>query len=143
MVDEPLTVVIARRSPAKYHGDHHGDRGFRRSAADEQRWQELRGQAQALFGTPGDSRDGLTRAVRGGSQRLRLVQGTAAGVDEQVQAAGLSADELERVAVTSASGVHAGPLAEFALMVLLFARGLPRLEADRSAHRWDHYVTPE
>lgn len=85
----------------------------------------------------------MPRAVRGGSQRLRLVQGTAAGVDEQVQAAGLSADELERVAVTSASGVHAGPLAEFALMGLLFARGLPRLEADRSAHRWDHYVTPE
>ena len=46
--------------------------------------------------------------------------------------------------VTSAAGVHAGPLAEFALLGLLaFAKDLPRLLADQRAHRWGHYPVDE
>jgi phosphoglycerate dehydrogenase-like enzyme len=72
------------------------------------------------------------------------VQATSAGAGEQLGAAELSREELERVIVTSAAGVHAGPLAEFALFGLLaFARGLPRLLADQGARRWDHYPVGE
>ena len=72
------------------------------------------------------------------------MQGTAAGTGEQVKAAGLTAEELERVAVTSASGVHVGPLAEFCLLGLLaFTKDLPRLRADQQAHHWDHYPVAE
>ncbi|MGH2866468.1 MAG: D-2-hydroxyacid dehydrogenase, partial [Solirubrobacteraceae bacterium] len=57
---------------------------------------------------------------------------------------GLTEEELERVVVTSASGVHAGPLAEFCLMGLLhFIKGVPRLSADQRAHHWDHYPVAE
>jgi phosphoglycerate dehydrogenase-like enzyme len=61
-----------------------------------------------------------------------------------MQAAGLTDDELARVLITSASGVHAGPLAEFAMFGLLaFTKGLPRLLADTQARRWEHYPMAE
>jgi phosphoglycerate dehydrogenase-like enzyme len=70
---------------------------------------------------------------------LRWIQGTAGGTGEQVAAAELTPEELARVAITSAGGVHAGPLAEFALFgVLAFTKGLPRLLADARAQRWEH-----
>lgn len=142
----PLTVRhdAALVPPPRYPSDHRGDPNFRRSAEQEQRWRSALADAHVFFGVPGDDPDALSAAVHGGSPRLRFVQATAAGAGEQVAAAGLDADDLDRVAVASSSGVHAGPLSEFALLGLLaFARGLPRLEADRSARRWPHYATTE
>jgi phosphoglycerate dehydrogenase-like enzyme len=53
-------------------------------------------------------------------------------------------EELARVLVTSASGVHAGPLAEFAMLgVLAFTKGLHRLIVDAEARRWEHYPVGE
>jgi len=129
--------------PVRYPGDHQGVQGFSRDGDAERRWQELLGSAEVLFGLPGDSPAGLAAVVRD-NPRLRWVQGTAAGTGEQVKAAGLTAEELERVAVTSASGVHVGPLAEFCLMGLLhFTKGVPRLRIDQRAHHWDHYPVLE
>jgi phosphoglycerate dehydrogenase-like enzyme len=72
------------------------------------------------------------------------VQATAAGAAEQVRAAGLSAEELDRVVVTTAGGVHAVPLAEFCLMGLLaLTKNLPRVLADQRARHWNHYVVAE
>jgi phosphoglycerate dehydrogenase-like enzyme len=129
--------------PTRFPDDHRGVEGFRRDAEEEGRWQELLARAEVLFGVPGDSPQGLAAVVRG-NPRLRWIQGTAAGTGEQLKAAGLSKDELARVTVTSASGVHVGPLAEFCLLGLLaFRKGLPRLQADQRAHRWDHYPVAE
>lgn len=130
--------------PPRYPCDHRGDPDFRRSATQEQRWRDLLATAEVLFGFPGDSPEGLAAVVRGGSPRLVLAQGTAAGAGEQVELAGLTATELERVAVTTASGVHGGPLAEFAILgILSFRRDLRRLETDRRERRWAHYATPD
>lgn len=130
--------------PARYASDHRGDPDFRRSAAQEGRWQSLLHDAQIFFGIPGDDAEQLATAVRGGSPQLRFVQATAAGAGEQVAAAGLTPEELDRVAVATASGVHGGPLGEFAVLGLLaFARDLPRIQADQAARRWEHYPTRE
>lgn len=127
--------------PARYQGDHRGRVGFRRSADGQRRWAELLREAEISFGIPGDDPDGLRRLVRG-SSGLRFVQATAAGAGQQVEAAGLSEGDLARVTIATSSGVHAEPLAEFALFgVLAFARGLPRLQDDRAARRWEHYPT--
>lgn len=127
--------------PARYAGDHRGQEGFRRTADGQRRWTRMLQQAAVSFGIPGDDPDQLRRLVRG-SRNLRLVQATAAGAGQQVEAAGLSEDDLARVAIATSSGVHAGPLAEFALLgILAFARGLPRLQDDRAARRWPHYPT--
>ncbi|MGI8557894.1 MAG: D-2-hydroxyacid dehydrogenase [Solirubrobacteraceae bacterium] len=127
----------------RYPGDHEGVEGFIRDPDGERRWQEMLRGAEVMLGLPGDSPEGLAAVVRSNPD-LRWVQGTAAGTGEQVKAAGLTGEELERVTFTSASGVHVGPLAEFCLLGLLFfTKGVPRLEADQRAHHWDHYPVAE
>ena len=46
------------------------------------------------------------------------------------------------ITFTTAAGVHAVPLAEFALTgVLHVAKGVPHLRAQQAAHRWERYAT--
>ena len=129
--------------PPRFPCDHRGMEDFRRTDEQESRWQALLGSAEVLFGLPGDSGEGLAQVVRT-NPGLRWVQATASGAGEQIQAAGLTDEELARVLITSASGVHAGPLAEFAMFGLLaFTKGLPRLLADTQARRWEHHPMAE
>ncbi|MEO6793716.1 MAG: D-2-hydroxyacid dehydrogenase [Mycobacterium sp.] len=129
--------------PLRFPGDHRGVESFRRTQQQEKRWRAMIAEAEVLFGLPGDSATGLAEAVRAG-ERLRWVQATAGGAGEQVQPADLSAAELDRVMITRAVGVHAGPLAEFAILgVLAFTKDLPRLLAGKQARRWDHYPVAE
>jgi phosphoglycerate dehydrogenase-like enzyme len=72
------------------------------------------------------------------------VQGTAAGAGQQVAAAGLTDEELARVRITSAVGVHAVPLAEWTMLALLtFTKDLPRLLEAQAERRWEHYANHE
>jgi len=129
--------------PLRFPGDHRGVASFRRTPEQQDRWRAMLTQAQVLFGLPEDSPQGLAEVVRT-NNGLRWVQATAGGAGEQVRAAGLTGEELNRVLVTRAGGVHVGPLAEFALLGLLaFAKGLPRLLADKQARRWEHYPMAE
>ncbi len=129
--------------PLRFAGDHRGTESFGRSPSQETRWRAMLEEGDVLFGLPGDSPKGLADAVRT-CPRLRWVQATAGGAGEQVRAADLTAAELSRVVITRAGGVHAGPLAEFALLGLLaFTKGLPRLLADKQNRRWDHYPVAE
>ena len=144
-VDERLDVRYQPDllPPLRFPCDHRGVESFRRTGEQEMRWQIMIAEAEVLFGFPGDSATGLAEAVWAG-ERLRWVQATAGGAGEQVRAADLSAAELDRVMITRAVGVHAGPLAEFAILgVLAFTKDLPRLLADKQARRWDHYPVAE
>lgn len=144
-VDERLDVRYQTDllPPPRYPCDHRGSDSFRRSDEEEDRWQTMLAEAEVLFGVPGDSPQGLADVVEANS-RLRWIQGTAAGAGELLRHAGLTEDERDRVTVTSAAGVHAGPLAEFAMFGLLaFTKGLPRLLADTKTQRWEHYPVGE
>ncbi len=144
-VDERLAVRYEPDllPPLRFPCDHRGVESFRRTPEQQKRWQAMVAEAEVLFGLPGDAASGLAEAVRA-AKRLRWVQATAGGAGEQVQAAGLSTEELQRVVITRAGGVHAGPLAEFAILGLLaFIKDLPRLLADKQARRWDHYAVAE
>ncbi len=122
--------------PARYAGDHAGEPAFRRDETGEARWGVLLARAEVLYGIPGDSPAGLAEAAAR-CPRLRWVQATSAGAGEQVRAADLPAEALERVTVTTASGVHAVPLAEFAVFGLLaIAKDVPRVVADQRARTW-------
>ena len=128
--------------PARYPGDHRGDPAFRRDAEAEGRWRALLDRAEVLFGIPGDSAEGLAAAVTG-LPRLRWVHATSAGAGEQVRRAGLPAEALDRVVVTTSSGVHAVPLAEFAVLGLLaIAKELPRFVEDQRARAWPEVHQP-
>jgi glyoxylate/hydroxypyruvate reductase A len=122
--------------PRRYPGDHRGDSSFRRDEAGEARWRELLSRAEVLYGIPGDSPEGLAAVVTG-YPRVRWIQATAAGAGEQVRRAGLNPEALERVMITTSSGVHALPLAEFCMFGLLaIAKDLPRLAADQRSRAW-------
>jgi phosphoglycerate dehydrogenase-like enzyme len=128
--------------PARFPADHRGDPAFRRDAEGEARWRALLERAEVLFGIPGDSADALAGLFTG-LPRLRWVHATSAGAGEWVRRAGLPAGALERVAVTTSSGVHAVPLAEFAILGLLaMAKELPELLEDQRARRWPELHRP-
>jgi phosphoglycerate dehydrogenase-like enzyme len=127
----------------RYPSDHKGDPSFRRDVAGERRWEQMLEGAEVLFGIPGDSPEMLREVIRR-APRVEWIQATSAGAGEQVRAAGLSPEELHRVTVTTSSGIHAGPLAEFCLFgILAFTKGLPRLLRDKQEKHWDHYPTRE
>jgi phosphoglycerate dehydrogenase-like enzyme len=119
---------------ARWSGDTVGEGGV---ALDDPRWAEALERAEVAFGIPGNSGEGLIDLVRR-APALRWVQARNAGAGEQLRRAlELSDEEARRVAVTTSSGVHAGPLAEFALFGLLaFAKDLPKLLADQRERHW-------
>jgi phosphoglycerate dehydrogenase-like enzyme len=131
-----LLFDAALLPPARYPGDHAGDPGFRRDPEAEARWRAMLDRAEVTFGIPGDSAEGLT-ALLAEAPRLRWVHATSAGAGELVHRAGLDRDALDRVVVTTSSGVHAVPLAEFAVLgMLAVAKDLPGLIAGQRARSW-------
>jgi len=123
--------------PARYPGDHGGDPEFRRDLDGEARWRAMVDRAEVLLGIPGDSADALAELLAGTHPALRWVHATSAGAGELVRRAGLDRDALDRVVVTTSSGVHAVPLAEFAVLGLLaIAKDLPGLAAAQRARSW-------
>ena len=122
--------------PMRFPGDHSGDPAFRRSAAEQRRFEELIDSADALYGVPDCDPASLARVVNA-SSRLRWVQTMAAGGGAKVKAAKLTDEQLRRVAFSTSAGVHARPLAEYAVFGLLAgAKTLPRLLAQQQQHHW-------
>ena len=70
--------------------------------------------------------------------RLRWVQTTSAGVGPLVKRLGLQDSDL---LVTTASGIHAQPLAEFVFAALLFhTKELGRLQLEQRARQWNRFA---
>lgn len=136
---EPRVELIRDQSllpPQLYAGDHQGDKAFRRTPPEQEKYERLIDSAEALYGVPGQSGEELRRAVRS-NPRLRWVHTTPAGGGSQVKAARLIHEELQRVTFTTSGGVHAEPLAEFAVFgVLAGAQGLPQLLKDQRGQVW-------
>jgi phosphoglycerate dehydrogenase-like enzyme len=136
---EPRVEVVRDQAllpPQRYPGDHRGDESFTRAAREQARFEELIDSADALYGVPDQSSSQLKRTVEANG-RLLWVHTTPAGGGGQVRAAGLSQAQLERVAFTTSGGVHAQPLAEFAVFgVLAGTRDLGRLVADQRNRTW-------
>jgi len=141
---EPRIDVLCEQDllpPMRWPGDHDGDPDFRRSPADQARFDALVDSADALYGIPDTNPAALARTVRA-NPGLRWVHTMAAGGGGQVKAAQLSAEELDRVAFSTSAGPHSGPLAEFALFcVLAGAKSLPRLESQKVARLWSERWT--
>jgi phosphoglycerate dehydrogenase-like enzyme len=129
--------------PPRYPSDHRGRLDFERDAAQEARFATMLARAEVLYGIPGDTAAELADAIRRGPG-VRWIQATAAGAGEQVRGAGLDRATLERVAITSAAGVHGGMLAEFVFLGLLVLRkDVGRLERLRAERSWEHAANGE
>jgi phosphoglycerate dehydrogenase-like enzyme len=120
-----------------------GDPGWARSPEQEERFAAVVAGAEVLFGFPREDPAQIAWAVRT-APGLRYVQAVFAGAGQQLAAAGLAREDLERILWASSAGVHATPLAEWSILgILAFAKDLPRLRRDQAARRWDHYPVPE
>lgn len=107
-----------------------------RTPEEQARFEQLLDSADALFGVPDQSGRALGRTVRANS-RLRWVHTIPAGGGQQVRAAKLDDGDLERVLFTTSAGVHAEPLAEFAVFgVLAGVKRLPWLLGMQRAKQW-------
>ena len=78
-------------------------------------------------------------ALRANAPGLRWIQSSQSGVGRRVRELGL---DHGHVIVTTAAGVHAVPLAEFAVLGLLYlVRDVPRMQAEQARRSWDRIVS--
>lgn len=156
-VDPTRTRVIYRPDllpPLRYVCDHTGLEGWRRSAAGEAEWRSLLAEADVLWdfyippagetepGEPDVLHDYETAPGTGPlelSPRLAWVQTTSAGVGQMVRQLGL--DQPDPI-VTTASGVHKGPLTEFVFAALLYhVKQFAHLNEQKGRHHWQRLAT--
>ena len=121
----------------RYDADHTGDPKWRRSPGQQAEWRALLAQAEVLWDFPvGEEISPLEL-----SPHLQWLQTTSAGVGDRVKQ--LSLDESD-VIITTASGVHARPLAEFVFAALLsHTKRLRHLQAEQQIHHWERFCTRE
>jgi phosphoglycerate dehydrogenase-like enzyme len=125
--------------PTRYVADHGGIPDFSRDTDQQSRWEANLRQADALWDFPYVSPDGP--GVLEMVPNLRWVQTTSAGVGPLVKRLGIDATD---VIVTTASGVHAEPLAEFAFMAMLVhVKELARIQRDQQNRHWERFCSDE
>jgi phosphoglycerate dehydrogenase-like enzyme len=137
-VDDRLDVIYEPEllRPPRYAADHTGDPALRRTPEQERRWQSLLARADILFDFDPTHRADLPDLAN----KARWIQSTSAGIGQMVKANDLDR-RMPNTVFTTASGVHARPLAEFVVMALLmhYKGTLRMLEAQRRRH-WERYA---
>jgi phosphoglycerate dehydrogenase-like enzyme len=120
----------------RYVSDHTGP-GTPRAPKQEARFLDMLGRAEVVFDFP----SGHLRDLSAVAPRLRWLQATSAGIGQAVQRFGLDQTDIT---FTTASGVHARPLADFCLMaMLMFAKDYLRMERNKKATQWERYCGEE
>ena len=120
----------------RHAADHGGDPSFHRTEQQQRDFEALLDSADVLYGVP-DSDPAALKRTADANPGLRWVHTMAAGGGGQVKAAGLTDEQLERIVFTTSAGVHAKPLAEFALFGLLAgAKTLDRLQRQQENREW-------
>jgi glyoxylate/hydroxypyruvate reductase A len=139
VIYEPGLLPVPR-----YPCDHTGPKRDL-SATDLDKWRELSAQAEVYFDFDWLDPAGMAAHSKG----LRWIQATSAGIGGFMQRTGLdasvaadSASSDPGLTVTTAGGIHAIPLAEFAVMgALHFIKGVPQLQQRQRARHWERYTT--
>ncbi len=136
-VAERLNVLYEPEllSPPRYAADHVGQVVIR-TPAQEARWRGLLWQADILFDFDQTHLADLPELA----PRVRWVQATSAGIGQFVKRQRYDL-RMPRTTFTTASGVHAIPLAEFCIMALLmFNKGANRMLQDQQRKHWERYA---
>ncbi|MBK8027166.1 MAG: D-2-hydroxyacid dehydrogenase [Chloroflexi bacterium] len=120
----------------RYAADHTGP--ITRTPEQEAEWRSLLAQADVLFDFDHTHHDDLPELA----PNLRWIQATSAGIGKFVER--MRYAERAGWIFTTASGVHARPLAEFALMsMLMFAKDYEYLRSEQAAQHWARYCGEE
>jgi phosphoglycerate dehydrogenase-like enzyme len=136
-VDARLDVLYepGLLAPPRYPADHGGGE-FARTPAQEAEWRGLLGRAHVLF----DFDRANARELPELAPKLEWIQATSAGIGPFVRRMGYPGT-IPNVAFTTASGVHARPLAEFCFMVLFaFHKKLLHTLRQQRRHHWERFA---
>ncbi|HEY0603266.1 MAG TPA: D-2-hydroxyacid dehydrogenase [Herpetosiphonaceae bacterium] len=139
-VDRRLHVIYEPEllRPPRFPSDHIGQ-PWERTPEQERRWRELLCQGDILFDFDHTHLGDLPELA----PRLRWIQATSAGIGQLVSKQGY-ATRMPNTVLTTASGVHAQPLAEFCLLAILtFSKGLLRTLSQQERKHWQQYSTPD
>ena len=122
----------------RYAADHTGA-PFRRTPEAEARWRALLARADILFDFDRTHADDLPELAPG----LRWIQATSAGIGA-IMTRYRYAERMPQCVFTTASGVHAIPLAEFCMMAMLaHSRNLSLMLRDQAARRWERFAATD
>lgn len=122
-------------APPRYPADHHGA-PFERAPGEEARWRALLGEATVLFDFDRTHLHDLPEVA----PNVRWIQATSAGIGQFVRRQGY-AERMPGTVFTTASGVHATPLAEFALLgMLMHARRVLHMVRAQAARGWQRFA---
>ena len=130
--------------PTLYVNDHSGPDAWKRLPEQQARWEAMLTECEIVWDIPEviwDTPGAESRPVLELMPKLRWIQTTSAGVGPMIKRLGLADTDI---LVTTASGVHTKPLAEFAFAVMLnWVKEFPRLREEQQAHRWERYCSGE
>lgn len=132
-VDERLNVIYEPEllPPPRYPADHTSD--MERTSAQEARWRQLLEKADILFDFDHTHREDLPDLA----PNVQWIQATSAGTGQFVKRMGYD-ERMPDTVFTTASGVHAQPLAEFSLMaMLMFSRRFWRMWEQQQRKHWE------
>jgi glyoxylate/hydroxypyruvate reductase len=114
----------------RYPCDHHGPAPAL-TGAERAEWAVLLRQADICFDFDWEEPAAMPARAPG----VQWVQATSSGIGPFMASTGLAG---WNAMVTTAAGVHARPLAEWAVTgVLYFVKDVPDLQVRQSAHRWE------
>lgn len=120
----------------RYQADHVGF-PLQRTPEEQARWEALLASAEVLFDFDHTGVAQLPQRV----PRLRWIQATSAGIGQFVRRNNY---HLLPVTFTTASGVHARPLAEFVMMAILQQTKQASLaRQQQTQHIWKRFATQE
>lgn len=122
----------------RYPAEHRYPEFESLSSDDQQEWEALLASADILF----DFGPAPLRPQLADRPRLRWIQASSSGVGALVERIGLAS--RPKPMVTTASGVHAGPIAEFVILAMLwFTKNGPLLQQRQREHRWQRLALNE
>ena len=119
----------------RFQADHTAP--MQRTPGQEAEWRELLAEAEILFDFDHTHHEDLPALA----PKLKWIQATSAGIGQAVKRYGY---DQQGWRFTTASGVHARPLAEYCLMaMLMFIKNYPVMDAQKRARRWQRFNNTE
>lgn len=120
----------------RYDADHTSL--MERTPEQEAEWRELLAKADILFDFDHSHRNDLPELAH----NLKWIQATSAGIGQFVHRLGY-AEKTDWI-LTTASGVHSRPLAEFCLMaMIMFSKNYLLMQAAKETHQWQRFGNSE
>jgi glyoxylate/hydroxypyruvate reductase len=114
----------------RFPSEHHGPAPAL-TAAERAEWATLLREADVCFDFDWEDPAGMPARAPG----VKWVQASSSGIGQFMARTGLAGWDA---VVTTAAGVHAQPLTEWAVTgILYFVKDVPGLQARQAAHRWE------